>query len=64
MLSEKERAERQREANRRYAAKVVQVLLRFNPEREPELVEKLGTVPNKSGYIKGLMRDDLGRSDG
>lgn len=64
MLSEKERAERQREANRRYAAKVVQVLLRFNPEREPDLVEKLSTVPNKSGYIKGLMRDDLGRSDG
>ena len=52
MLSEKERAERQREANRRYAAKVVQVLLRFS------------TVPNKSGYIKGLMRDDLGRLDG
>ena len=40
------------------------MLLRFNPEREPDLVEKLSTVPNKSGYIKGLMRDDLGRSDG
>ena len=28
-------------------------------DTEPEVIEKLESVPNKSGYIKGLIKKDI-----
>ena len=31
-------------------------------DTEPEVIEKLESVPNKSGYIKGLIKKDIAES--
>lgn len=41
------------------ARHTVPVLVRFNRRTEPELVDKITTVPNKSGYIKSLIKNDI-----
>lgn len=56
--------EKQRLAQKRYFAKTKQYLIRVNPENEADIIERLETVPNRSGYIKGLERADIARSRG
>lgn len=36
--------------------------LKFIQSTESDLIEKLESVPNKSGYIKSLIRADLAKS--
>lgn len=55
-------SESQREALRRYARKTRSYLLRLNPETEGDICERLDAVPNRSGYIKGLIRADIART--
>ena len=38
-----------------------QVPLRFNLKTDADILEKLESVPNKLGYIKSLIRDDIAR---
>ena len=38
------------------------VTFSFNRKTEQELLDKLDNVPNKSGYIKQLIRADIERS--
>ena len=55
----------QGEAQKKYKAKnTVRVCIDFNRATEQPLIEKLEEQDNKSGYIKGLMRKDLGIDDG
>ena len=54
----------QRRANERYRkASVKQATVRFYPS-EDDLWEWLERQPNKAGYIKRLIREDMGRSEG
>lgn len=47
-------------ANKRYAKKnLLGVTVQFNRKTEPELVEQIEKQPNKSGYIKGLIKADI-----
>ena len=54
-----ERAERQKEAVRRYQHKTVQLLVRMNPETEQDVIDRLDEVGNKAGYVKELIRRDI-----
>lgn len=48
-----------RAVDRYNARHTVPVLVRFNKRTEPELVDKITAVPNKSGYIKTLIKNDI-----
>lgn len=43
---------------RRYRKKTTSVLVRINPETEPDVYRRIVGVENKSGYIKTLIRRD------
>ena len=50
---------------RRYHAKaIVRVTVDFNRNTERELVERIESEPNRSGYIKRLVREDVERKGG
>lgn len=40
---------------------IVNVALQFNKKTEPELTEYVRSLPNKTAYIKGLIRADMER---
>ena len=47
-------------ANARYNEKnVVQVKMGFNKKTDSDIIEKLNSVENKTGYIKDLIREDI-----
>ncbi len=45
-------------AMRRYRRKTTSVLVRINPETEPDVYRRIMSVDNKSGYIKELINKD------
>lgn len=50
-------------SKKRYDAKnVLRVAVGFNRRTEPELVARIEREDNKAGYLKRLVREDLGRS--
>lgn len=50
------------EPQRRYHAKTIyRVTVDLNRNTESDLVERVESQPNKSGYIKGLIRADVER---
>ena len=52
--------EAQKRAREKYEAKAaVQVKMKLNRFTDADILEKLNSVPNKQGYIKQLIRDDL-----
>lgn len=57
-------SEAQRQAQARYMRKVKQYIIKVNTETERPILDKLSSVPNKAGYIKRLILDDVnGRQD-
>lgn len=47
-------------ANNRYnRINTITVLLRFNKKTDQQLIEQLGRVSNKTGYIKQLIQADI-----
>lgn len=47
----------------RYDAKnTIQIKLKLNLTTDEDIIEKLKNVDNKQGYIKQLIRDDIGRA--
>ena len=44
-------------------ANLVNVALQFNRKTEPELIEYVQTIPNKSQYFRGLLRKDMAEKD-
>lgn len=53
--------EAQLRAHDKYKKKaLVNVALQFNKFTEPELVEYVTSLPNKTAYIKGLLREQMG----
>lgn len=43
----------------KYEQKCSKIMVRIRKDREPELLEFLNTVDNKSEYIKRLIRNDM-----
>lgn len=41
---------------------IVNVALQFNKKTEPELTEYVRALPNKTAYIKGLIRADMAKN--
>jgi hypothetical protein len=53
-------SEAAKRAVRRYDEKRTrQIKLKLNVGTDADILEKLDSVPNKQGYIKQLIRDDL-----
>lgn len=53
--------EAQRRAVKKYdAANTVQFHLKLNVNRDAKIIEKLKTVENVQGYLKDLVRADIG----
>lgn len=47
-------------ASAKYDAKnTKQVMLKLNKKTDADILRKLDEVPNKQGYIKGLIREDI-----
>lgn len=38
----------------------VQIKMKLNKKTDKDILEKLNSVPNKQGYIKELIRKDIG----
>lgn len=51
--------EQQKKAKREYRKKLKTVSVEFYPATEKELIERIDAQPNKSGYIKELIRKDI-----
>ena len=41
------------------AENTVQIKLKLNKKTDSDIINKLDSVPNKQGYIKGLVREDI-----
>jgi hypothetical protein len=55
-------SEAAKRAVRRYDEKRTrQIKLKLNVGTDADILEKLDSVPNKQGYIKGLIREDLNK---
>lgn len=49
-------------ANKRYEAKALRkMMIAFNRNTEPDLLEWIESQENKAGYIKRLIREDMER---
>lgn len=54
--------EAQRRAKEKYDSNnTTQLKLKLNNKTDADILEKLQNVPNKQGYIKGLIREDMKR---
>ncbi len=52
----------QKEAVRKYdATHTKQIMLKFNLETDADILAKFSEVENKQGYIKRLIREDIGK---
>ncbi|MEY8561629.1 hypothetical protein AALA21_01020 [Eggerthellaceae bacterium 3-80] len=50
-------------ANKRYEAKALRkMMIAFNRNTEPDLLEWIESQENKAGYIKRLIREDMERN--
>lgn len=55
--------EAQKRASAKYDANnTTSVYIKLNLNTEPDIIEKLKSVENKSGYIKQLIRNDIEKS--
>lgn len=55
-------SEATKKAIRKYdEAHTVQVKMKLNKKTDADILAKLDSVPNKQGYIKGLIREDLNK---
>lgn len=53
--------EAQRRAKQRYDAKTVQYVFRLRMDGDSDVIDKLKSVPNKTEYLRMLVREDVAR---
>jgi len=53
--------ESQKRAKAKYDAKTVQYVFRFRLGADADIIERLRSVPEKTSYIRRLIRDDMSR---
>ena len=62
MLTEQERKERQAAARRKYdSTKTKQYVMRLRLGADADVIERLDSVPSKTGFIRRLVREDIAR---
>ena len=55
-----ERKQRKLQYDKKYdASNTVQIRLKLNRKTDADILDRLDAVPNKQGYIKGLIRNDI-----
>lgn len=60
MLTQEERLRRQKESRRKYdSLKTKQYIMRLRIEADADIIEKLDSLPNKTEYIRKLIRGDV-----
>ena len=52
-------SETQKRAQKNWISKVMTITVRIDPRKEPDVVQRLAEIENKSGYIKNLIRADI-----
>ena len=55
------RTEALKKAQDKYSQKIMQVILKFNTETEPDLLEHLQKLDRMQTYIKMLIKQDMER---
>lgn len=51
-------------ANEKYdKANTKQIKLKLNIRTDEDIIDRLDNVDNKQGYIKGLIREDIGKEE-
>lgn len=64
LLSKEGRGMADSEAKKNWvAANTTRVVMNLNHHTDKDLLEKLNSVPSKQGYIKALIRKDLGATN-
>ena len=59
------RTEAQKRARNKWQAKAMrQIALRFNRENDADVLRKMDSVPNKTDYVRQLVREDIGKDEG
>ena len=53
--------EAQKRAKARYDAKTTQLVLRLRNGADADVIERLQSVPEKTSYVRRLVRDDIAR---
>ena len=54
-------SEAQKRARKKYEARTKKTyIIKLNTETDADIIEKLEAVENRNGYIKGLIRNDIG----
>lgn len=61
MLTEEERRQNQKLSKKRYDAKTVQHVFRFRLGADADIIERLRSVPEKTNYLRRLIREDIAR---
>ena len=51
--------EAQRRAKQRYDAKTVQYVFRLRMDGDSDVIDRLKSVPNKTDYLRKLVRQDI-----
>lgn len=52
--------ESQKRASKKYdALNTCQLILKLNKKTDADILDKLASVPNKQGFIKSLIRDNI-----
>lgn len=54
-------SEAQKRAKAKYDRKTVQYVFRFRMGADADIIERLRTVPVKTGYLRKLIREDIAR---
>ena len=60
MLTQEERLRRQKESRRKYdSLRTKQYIMRLRIGADADIIEKLDSLPNKTEYIRKLIRGDM-----
>jgi hypothetical protein len=52
-------SEAQKRAKRRYDKKTKELVLRFRLNQDGDVIQRLDEVPNKTEYVRSLVRQDI-----
>lgn len=57
-------SEAQKRASAKWNAKALrQITLHFNKENDADVLRKMDSVPNKTDYVRQLVREDIGKEE-
>lgn len=58
-------SEARKRANAKWNAKALKkITLQFNKTNDADVLRKMDSVPNKTDYVRQLVREDIGKDEG